>query len=212
MARAAATATITRPPTTIGKLMLICASTTASGIPTKRAMFQAWASSEQRRAGGALAQFIVQPGLLGTAAEHRAQPEQHRPGEHAAERRHQALDREPDAGQGNADDDREPAAVDVGDHPGRHLAEHADGLQHGAGQHQLECGQADRGDLVDQIDGDDQGETETLDRAPAQIHASRVEAGDHARLQSSKGAGARAGAMSRDGLAWPGKVTTSGTF
>jgi hypothetical protein len=85
-----------------------------------------------------LADLVGDPGLVGARGEGVAHPPQHLSGEYRQEGGDQALDQHAGADQYEADDDRQPAAVQISDDAGRDLEREAGDFEGGSDQNHLQ--------------------------------------------------------------------------
>ncbi|MEU4393008.1 hypothetical protein [Kribbella sp. NPDC023855] len=90
-----------------------------------------------------LADLVGDSGLVGAGGEGEAETPQHLRGENREERRHQPLQQETRADEGEADDDGQPPAVEVGDDAGRDLEQEAGDFERRSDQDELQWAEAD---------------------------------------------------------------------
>ncbi len=109
------------------------------------------------------ADLIGQPRGPGAAAEGRSEAPYDRGGEQRVKERDRPREQETGAREGESDDDREAAAVDVGDDAGGNLEGKDRRFEDGTDKDQLEGVETHRLDLVDEARGDDRGDGESLE-------------------------------------------------
>ncbi len=91
--------------------------------------------------------------------------------QHATKGRGETFDDKARADHQRTDDDRQAAAVEIGDDAGRHFEQKAAYFQNGSDQHKLQRVEADRPHLIDHVDCEDHRRT---DRAEQDKHDPRA--------------------------------------